>query len=417
MRDAPLSRLPRPFYSSPGKLFSSVLAACVLMTACKQGAFIADGTSGVPVKVQTLSSATVEDSSEFIGALEASQRAILKSQMQGRVQKISVQLGDRVGKGAVILSLQPDKATFVSAQAQIDQAKANREAAVQQLKVDQAKRTTAQSNYKVEQANFDRVKYVAEQGGYNQYDLNNRRMQLETARNDLQGAEEQVRLSQARVVQAEADIRRLAADTAVANATGQSKQVVAPISGVIGDLPVKAGDPVIPGEAIASVTQNELLDLRILIPANQVSRLHKGIPVVLIDPTTKKTLANSQISFVAPTVDSKTKTILAKAQLKNPNNALRDGQSVLVRVLWNKKSGVLVPTAAISQADGKSFVFVAEPSTEGRQAKQVVRQRSVELGNLQGTNYQVISGLKPGDRIATTNIQQLKDGVSIQPES
>lgn len=416
MRDILLSRLPFPFGSASGKLIGYVLLASVLLPACKRNLFTnADATAGVPVKVQTLSSATVEDSSEFIGVLEATQKAILKVQIQGKIQQISVQPGDRVGKGTIILSLQPDKSTLVSAQAQMNQAKANREAAVQQLKVDQARLVTAQSNYKIEQANFDRVKYVAEQGGYNQYDLNNRKLQLETAKNGLQGAEEQVKLSQARVTQAEADIRRLEADAAATKGTAQSQQVMAPIAGVIGDLPVKVGDSVISGEAIASVTQNDQLNLQISVPANQANRLRPGIPVVLIDPTTKKTLGKGQINFVAPNVNSQTQTIQAKAQLKNPNRTLRDGQSVLVRVLWNQKPGVLVPTTAISQTDGKSFVFVTEPNAE--RGKQVVRQRPVELGTKQGSSYQVISGLKPGDRIATTNIQQLKDGISIKPES
>jgi RND family efflux transporter MFP subunit len=420
MRDIPLSRLPFPCSASFGKLFGFVLLASALTIACDQQSpfSTADKTPGIPVKVEILSSATVEDSSEFVGILEAAQKATLKAQSQGRVQQISVKPGDRVAQGSVILSLQPDKTTLTSLQAQINQAKANRESAIQQLKVDRAKRAIAQSNYQLEQTNFDRVKYVAEQGGYNQYDLNNRKLQLETAKNDLQGVEEQIKLSQARVSQAEADMRRLEAEAALAKGDGQAKPVAAPIAGVIGDLAVKVGDAVIPGEAIASITQNDRLDLQILVPGNRASRLRQGIPVIVIDPTTKKTLAKGQINFVAPHVDSKTQTILAKARLKNSNNTLRDGQSVLVRVLWNQKPGVLVPTTAVSQTDGKSFVFVAETSAEqGKRAKQVVRQRPVELGSLQGSNYQVISGLKPGDRIATTNIQELRDGAPIKPES
>ncbi len=418
MRDVPLSRLPFLFSASSGKLFGFVLLASVLMTACGKHLFRnTDGTSAVPVKVQILDSATVEDSSDFVGVLEAAQKATLKAQIPGRIEQISVQPGDRVNKGTVLLSLQPDKTLLISLQTQINQAKANREAALQQMKVDEAKRAAAQSSYKLEQANFDRVKYVAEQGGYNQYDLNNRKLQLDAAKNDLQGIEEQIKLSQAKVTQAEADIRRLEADAAVAKGNGQPKPMLAPISGVIGALPVKVGDSIIPGEAIASITQNERLDLQISVPANRAHRLRQGISVVAIDPTTKKLLAKGQINFVAPKVNTQTQTILAKAQFKNPNNTLKDGQSVLVQVLWDKKSGVLVPTTAISQTNGKSFVFVTETIAEqGRPAKQVVRQRPVELGSLQGSNYQVISGLNPGDRIAITNIQKLRDGAPIEPE-
>jgi multidrug efflux pump subunit AcrA (membrane-fusion protein) len=371
MRDIPLSRLPFPFCSGFGKLLGWVLLSGLTIACSRQNPFAtADRTPAVPVKVQALSSAIVEESSDFVGTLVATQKATLQAPMQGRIQQLSVQPGDRVSKGAIILSLQPDTTALATTQAQINLAKANRETALQQLQEDQTKRIKAQSNYQMEQANFERVQYVAAQGGYNQNDLNQRKLQLEIVRNDLQGLEDQIKRSQTQIAQADAEIRRLEVNAVAAKADGQSKQVMAPIAGVIGELPVKVGDVVVLGGPIGSITQNDRLDLQILVPADRSSRLREGIPVIVIDPTTKRKLAKGQL------------------------------------------------TLAVSQTNGKSFVFVAETSAEqGKRAKQVVRQQPVELGNLQGSSYQVISGLKPGDRIATTNIEELKDGVPIKPES
>lgn len=422
MRDSYRLSLSFPNGSFSGGVLGLVLIISGLITACgkQEPAANGDAPPAVPVRIQTLNAATVQDTSEFVGALEAVQKATLKAQIQGPVEQIAVQPGDLVGRGTFILALQSDKTTFqvASVQAQINQARASRAAEMQQLKVQKARLATTQSQYKLAQSTYDRFKYVAQEGGYSQYELDKRRLELEMARDGLRAAEEQVRISQDRIVEAEADVRRFEADAASANVDVQYKQVTAPITGVVGDLPVKVGDYVSTGDTVGSVTRNDVLDLRMSIPSTRLGQLRQGIPVILIDPNTNKTLTTGQINFVAPNVDSNAQMVLTKARFANPNQTLRDGQYVQARVLWNQKPGVLIPTTAITRTGSKSFVFVAETATEqGQPAKQVARQRPVELGEIQGSSYQVISGLKPGDHVATTNIQKLRDGAPIQPKS
>ena len=59
--------------------------------------------------------------------------------------------------------------------------------------------------------------------------------------------------------------------------------------------------------------------------------------------------------------------------------------------------------------------LVDDPSNESEPA--VVRLTPVELGDIQGDSYQVLSGLEAGDRIAISNILKLRDGAPIAPES
>jgi multidrug efflux pump subunit AcrA (membrane-fusion protein) len=55
-------------------------------------------------------------------------------------------------------------------------------------------------------------------------------------------------------------------------------------------------------------------------------------------------------------------------------------------------------------------VFVAQPGTEKDKAELVARQIPVTVGTIQGQSFQVLSGVKPGDRIAVTRILDLRDG-------
>lgn len=59
------------------------------------------------------------------------------------------------------------------------------------------------------------------------------------------------------------------------------------------------------------------------------------------------------------------------------------------------------------------FAFVAEGS--GQQA--VARQRTIDVGDLVGNDYVVLDGIKPGDKVITSNVQMLVDGMPVIPQS
>jgi multidrug efflux pump subunit AcrA (membrane-fusion protein) len=91
---------------------------------------------------------------------------------------------------------------------------------------------------------------------------------------------------------------------------------------------------------------------------------------------------------------------------------------VQAKITWDRSNGILVPTTAITRIGGQAFVFVVEEKTnEAGEKQQVVSQRPVQLGPVQGNSYVITEGLKSGDQVATTNILKLRDGAPVQPES
>jgi RND family efflux transporter MFP subunit len=170
------------------------------------------------------------------------------------------------------------------------------------------------------------------------------------------------------------------------------------------------------GEAIATITRNDSLDLRLSVPASRSGQLRQGMTVELIAPGTAKTLERGRVSFISPNIDTSLQTILIKASFPN-RGKLRDGQKVEAKIVWNNEPGILIPTTAISRVGSKSFVFVVEQQTADGKPQQVVRQRLIELGNIQDASYQVIKGLEVGDSIAVSNILKLRDGATIKSDS
>jgi RND family efflux transporter MFP subunit len=405
-----------------GFLVSGLLIpTSALVSSCRQvdPTATASGPPPVPIQTETLSSGIIEDSSEFVGNLEAVSRVEVRPEVPGQIQSILVEPGQPVAAGQSVLVLQPAQTApqLENAQAAIALAQASRTTAVQQLRVAEAQRNTAASNLELQRVNFERAEFLIGEGAIGQFDYDRALFNYESAQNSLDAAEDQVRAAQAAIAQADASIQQAQAQANAARVDADFRNITAPIDGIMGDIPVNPGDVVNAGQAIAVIAQNGLLDLRIAVPSNRSDQLRQGLTVELIDPNTGESLANGSINFISPTVDATAQSILTRARFTNVNDNLRDGQYVQARIIWDTQPGLLIPTTAISRISGQDFVFLVEDTTtDNGEPQTVVSLNPVELGAIQGDRYQVRGGLETGDRIATTNILRLRDGTPVQPE-
>ncbi|WP_414580726.1 efflux RND transporter periplasmic adaptor subunit [Scytonema sp. PCC 10023] len=399
------------------KLLFPALLASVFTSACGKSkpSAAASEPPPTPVKLQLLKSTTVQDVSEFVGRLEAQQRVSLQPEIQGRIESIPVSSGDRVQQGTPIVLLRPDRSgpELNSAIARVNSVKSAYGTAQAQVKAQEAQRLRDAANVELQKLQFQRAQQLVSAGAQAKQQLDIAQRDLNTAIATLRATEEQVQAAKASLNQAQANVREAEADTASARVSLQFKRVLAPITGEVGDFPVKVGDYVNTGQTLTTITQNDNLYLRISIPNNYLSQLRRGLPVELIDPNTKKRLVSGSINFISPEVDTGAQAVLTKARFSNKGGSLREGQFVRARVIWNERSGVLLPTVAVSNIGAQSFVFVAQNAG----SKQTVRRVPVKLGAIQGQSYQVLDGVKPGDQIAVTRILTLRDGSPIQPES
>lgn len=404
---------------------SAVLMITSLVGGCSQPE-TSQGTgqpSAIPVQWQKIESGRVQEISEFVGTLEASERVELKPEIQGQIEKIFVQPGDRVNKGSPIMTLKPDQTVpqLEGSVVALENARTSREAAVRQREVSQAQLATAKSDVELAQTNFERARYLVNQGAIGQFQYDQSKNNLDTARNRLKAAQEQLRVAEVGISEADGRIREAQTQVATNRVNVGFKQVVSPIAGIIGDIPVKLGDYVTTGQTVTTITQNQTLDLRLSIPSNDNPRLRIGLPVELVDPNTRQKIATGSINFIDPNVNAQAQSILVKARFFNQDNQLKNGQFVQAKVIWGQSSGILVPVTAVTRTGGQGFVYVITTkkadteSTESAQA--VVEQRPVVLGEIQGDQYEVVKGIQPGEQIAISNILKLRNGAPVQPQS
>jgi len=448
--------------------------------AASGAAAMAGKPMAIPVKLATVETATIRQTSEFIGFLEAGRSVTLKPEIEGRVSQILVKEGDRVRDGQVIVRLQSD-----DAEAQLVQAKGTLEqsnARLAQLKAGTRKEEIAQARAKLAQA---QARLADAQAGAQPEEIAQAQAQIEAAQADvvlaqsrgkryqqlrtegavsqdqLEGYLQEQRSAEARLREAQrkleqlrksrsSDISELTAAVEqekqnltqlengprteeIAQARSQVTQgvgqvqaaqaqlkytrVLAPFTGVVGDIPVKVGDYVGKGDELTTLTKNDSLELNINVPLNQAKQLRLGLLVQMLDAQGKPT-AGGRISFISPNASPDSQTVLVKATFGNAGGPLLNRQSVPTRVIWDQRPGILIPVTAVSPIGGETFVFVAQAAENPKPGMPtlVAQQKPVKLGAIEGNNYQVVEGLKPGEKIVVSGILNLTNGAPIKPE-
>jgi len=107
------------------------------------------------------------------------------------------------------------------------------------------------------------------------------------------------------------------------------------------------------------------------------------------------------IMFVSPLLDKETRLARVVASVDNPSHALRPGMFITAHIPFQQiQTDIVVPKTAVQSVDGQSAVFVR--TSEGFEPRKII------TGREDGKSFEVISGLSPGDRIATANTFVLK---------
>ena len=151
--------------------------------------------------------------------------------------------------------------------------------------------------------------------------------------------------------------------------------VIAPTSGIVGDIPVRVGDRVTNTTLLTTVDKPGSLEAYVYVPVERSSQLKMNLPVQIVD-SAGNVIADSRVSFISPEVDNTTQTVLVKARITNNNDKLRTLQFIRARVIWGTHQGPVVPVLAVSRIGGQYFAFVAEQQN----GKLVAHQKPLQVG-------------------------------------
>ncbi|HEY9845873.1 MAG TPA: efflux RND transporter periplasmic adaptor subunit [Candidatus Caenarcaniphilales bacterium] len=382
----------------------------------------AAGEGGPPpprVKLATVRSGTVDTSSEYVADLDSPRSVTLRPQIEGRVSQIFAKEGEQIAAGRPILQVNPEEqaAAVNSVSAAAEAAQAEVENARATLASLEAERVSNLSDVQFNQREYERYASLAAQGAVARQLSDQYTNRIQTARASLAAINKQIQAQRATVARAEKAVRQAQANTQEQQVQLQYFKIAAPFAGIVGDIPVKVGDLVDASTQLATVTQNQFLDVNISVPIERAPELRVGMPVELMNPQGQR-VGTSRIFFISPNVSNETQSVLIKSRFDNSQGKLRADSFVQARVIWNKRPGVLIPATAVTRLGGEAFVYVAQrKQSQQGQAQLIAQQKPIELGEIRGNNYQVTKGLQPGEEIITSGLLNLRNGVPIVPES
>ncbi|MEO6418308.1 MAG: efflux RND transporter periplasmic adaptor subunit [Polyangiaceae bacterium] len=367
---------------------------------------------GVPAKVQPAIGGEVAVFSEYVGQVRSRDSAVIVSQVSAYVSSIMVHSGDHVRAGAPLLQLDPRRqsATFAGAQAAAASARAEVERARSLIGQAEAARDAKISALRLAEVEHARTTRLLADGAVSQSSFDQSKNALDAARADAESAESQIVAQQAQIASAKSAVQQATAAASSQKAELGYYRIVAPLDGVVGDIPVRVGDLVTPATRLTSVDRNDVLEAYVAVPAERAPELHPGQTVELYDSLDKK-VATTRIFFVAPTVSEDSQTVLVKSRLEGAiAPEIKASGYYRARVIWSTKPGVRVPMTAITRVNGQPFAFVVDDGPHP-----VAHQRAVTLGAIENNLVVVDKGVNPGERVVVAGVQKLKDGVPVQP--
>lgn len=328
----------------------TLLAGLVLLAGCNQPEAPAQ-TSAASLPTATVTAITAEAKAhpvteEIVGTLRAKRKTTVEAKVSGRIQNLSVQAGDSVQAGALLAQLDVQEI-----QARLDQALAQRE---------QAQRDLKRMNSLLKQQAVTQQEYDA--------------------------TEARERITKAAVAEAETML-------------GYAK-ITAPFAGVVTRKLVENGDLATPGKPLVEIEDPQSLRFEADVPETLLPHLKTGASMMVQLPSLKREVLGT-ITEISPVADMTSRTIRVKYDLPAATD-LRAGLFGRVAIPLTTVKSLRVPANAVLRRGQLEYVFVLQAGK--------ARLRLVKTGAVLGGEVELISGLEPGERIATEEVGKLADG-------
>jgi len=302
------------------------------------------------------------------GTLEPEREAVLRAQVQGSVLQTYADQGQAVGAGTVLARIDASgiQDAYNSARAAVVAARNSADIAARDLaRGEKLLAAGAIAERDVEQS---RRASIAAQAA------------LEDANSRLAAAEKQFR----------------------------STTVTAPFSGVVSERPVSAGDIVQPGTSLFTVVDPSSMRLEASVPAEQLSLIRVGVPVVFTVSGYPGREFVGHIVRVNPTADPTTRQVRIYVSIPNAGRTLVGGLFASGRMSTAARTGLVVPTSAVDvRGTSPAVVRIRGGKAEKVQVQVGVTDKSSET-------VEVLAGLQAGDTLLLGAAQGITPGTPVR---
>ena len=329
------------------------------------------------------------------GYVVARRMATVSAKIPGKVREVLIEEGQRVEAGQIIATLEPIDAEQQRSLSASQLAAARSQAVGVQAQLREAEANAGRLGQLVGQKLVSRAQYeqaVAQRDAL--------RAQLATSRRNADVAQDGLRIA----------------------AQGVDNTIVrAPFAGVVIAKAAQPGEIISPMAAsggftrsgIGTIVDMDSLEVEVEVGEAFIGRVKPGMPVEATLNAYQDWKIPAEVIAIIPAADRGKATVKVRVALKQKDARIVPDMGVRVSFLEAAKPtdakarpGVLAPSAAMTQRDGKDVAFVLSGET--------VQQRTVKLGRTLGDDREVLEGLASGDAVVLDPPEQLIDGSRVR---
>jgi multidrug efflux pump subunit AcrA (membrane-fusion protein) len=355
---------------------------------------------------------------EATGSLAADEQTDVAPTVAGRVVAVGVDLGSYVQRGAMLVRLDDADArlrlTQLQAQAQQAQSGVRQAEARIGLRPGQAfdpnrvaEVGAARVALELAEKQLRRFERLIESGDVSRSSYDQQKSQRDQLQQQYEAALQAARQNYAGIATARAAANAAEAQVAQARKAVSDVVVYAPISGYVADRPADLGEYVSASSKVATIVRTNPLRLRIDIPEQSISTIQAGQSVSITTSAYADRSFAGRIARISPNIVATSRTLTVEAEVENSQGLLKPGQFATVRITQPKgEAAVLIPARAVRTEQDISRVFVIR---DGR-----AQERVVQLGQVEGELVEVKNGISADELVATSNVEQLRDGAAVR---
>jgi len=373
-----------PFFSRSLRHVALPMTLALLLAACS-GPDESQQPPPSPVRYVTMAPVDVTIEEDYAGRVRGSREVEVRSRVEGILLERLYNEGQMVAEGDELFLIDPRPYEIAVRQAEAE--RANARAVVSQA-----------------ESEWNRLSGLYERNAVSERDRDQALSNLELARAGLA-------LAEAGLASAELNL--------------SWTQVTAPLSGITGLETVSEGSLISSGALLTSITQTNPVHVRFSLPERDATTQRRARQAMtgssdqaddaeqvahLVLPDGSEYAVDGNIDFTAATIDSRTGSVSARAVFPNADGELMPGQFVRIRMVTEELDNVFrVPQQAVTQGPEGPRVFIVDNDNQ-------VRSSNLELGATLGSEQVVLSGLEDGDRIVVSGLNNLNDGMTVDPE-
>ncbi|PSB06164.1 efflux transporter periplasmic adaptor subunit [filamentous cyanobacterium CCP2] len=382
----------------------------------------------VSIETAVAETGSLDELLSYTGTTEPVRSVSLRSQAEGRLLNLSVDVGDPVNEGEVLGQLDDRLLTILLNQTESELAALESEVARAEAEVSDAQAQVEEAQVQLEQAqaDADRFQRLLNEGAITEQEAEQAQTAVRSAEQVLQSAEERVRTRQQSVVAAQ---RRVSAqESAVSEGLERRdySSLVSPIAGVVLERVSEPGNLVLPGDEVLKL--GDFSQVKVVVQVSELERaeVRSGqIVQVQLDAFPNQEF-RGQVTRISPAADPTARLIPVEITLPNPGGQLGSGLLARVQFQSDQATRIVVPESALRAAgddprptggNRDSTLFVLEQNGD----ETLAIARSVQVGDRSNGRVEIRSGLEPGETYIVRSARSLEDGqpvrISILSES